>query len=137
AMQSGLKFNIHQDLAVNGVYRMWIDFDAARSIVEQGNGSYSLKPVIRTYLEETDGRIRGVVLPSAAEPVVYAIHGTDTSIALPDLNGHFLLAGMPEGYYHLWAKAGDQSGYQDLHLDSVQVQFGIESNVDTLLLPGL
>lgn len=136
AMQSGLKFNIQQDLAPNGVYRMWIDFDAARSIVQQGNGNYSLKPVIRTYLEETNGRIRGVVLPSVAQPIVYAIRGADTAIALPDMSGNFLFSGMPEGYYHIWARA-QNSHYQDVHVDSIQVQFGQETDVDTLLLPAL
>lgn len=136
AMQSGLKFNIHQDLAPKGVYRMWIDFDAAKSIVQHGNGSYSLKPVIRTYMAETNGRIRGVVLPMAAEPIVYAIQGTDTAMALPDINGHFLFSGMPEGNYDIWLTA-QNSGYQDLHINNIQVQFGQETNVDTLLLPEL
>ena len=49
AQQSGLKFNIHADLAEGVHYRMWIDFDAARSVVENGNGDYILKPVLRTF----------------------------------------------------------------------------------------
>lgn len=47
AQQSGLKINVHQTLEPNTVYEMLIDFDAAESIVERGNGTYSLKPVIK------------------------------------------------------------------------------------------
>lgn len=137
AMQSGLKFNIDQDLAPHGVYHMWIDFDAAKSIVQQGNGSYSLKPVIRTYLEETNGRIRGVVLPNAAAPIVYAIRGLDTTaIAIPETNGEFLFSGMQEGYYHIVA-AAQNNLYQQVQIDSAQVRFGEESNVGTIILPAL
>src|SRR3546814_541186 len=32
--QSGLKFNIHQELLPNGSYTVWTDFDVAKSIVE-------------------------------------------------------------------------------------------------------
>ncbi|MGZ5188552.1 MAG: DUF4382 domain-containing protein, partial [Kaistella sp.] len=56
SMQSGLKFNWNQTLEENGAYNVWIDFDAARSIVKKGNGTYSLKPVIRAFSELTDGQ---------------------------------------------------------------------------------
>lgn len=46
AQQSGLKINVNSDFAPNHTYEMLIDFDAAQSIVQQGNGSYLLKPVI-------------------------------------------------------------------------------------------
>lgn len=47
AMQSGLKFNINAFLQADETYDVLIDFDAAKSIVIEGNGSFSLKPVIR------------------------------------------------------------------------------------------
>lgn len=47
AQQSGLKVNINADVAPNETYELLIDFDAGESIVEQGNGGYSLKPVIK------------------------------------------------------------------------------------------
>lgn len=46
AQQSGLKFNIHADITDNETFNMTIDFDAEKSVIEKGNGSYSLKPVI-------------------------------------------------------------------------------------------
>lgn len=47
AQQSGLKVNLKSDFAVNTAYEVVLDFDAEKSIVQQGNGSYSLKPVIK------------------------------------------------------------------------------------------
>ena len=52
AEQSGLKFNIHANIEEGQTYRMWIDFDAEKSIVEKGNGTYSLKPTITVFTEE-------------------------------------------------------------------------------------
>ncbi|MEZ4951636.1 MAG: DUF4382 domain-containing protein [Saprospiraceae bacterium] len=47
AQQSGLKINVHEDVSDLDVYNLLIDFDAEKSVVEQGNGNYLLKPVIK------------------------------------------------------------------------------------------
>ncbi len=47
AQQSGLKINLNSDFEPNVYYQLLLDFDAANSIVTQGNGGYSLKPVIK------------------------------------------------------------------------------------------
>lgn len=47
AQQSGLKMNLKADLQPNTNYEIVVDFDAEQSIVAQGNGSYSLKPVLK------------------------------------------------------------------------------------------
>ena len=52
AQQSGLKFNINATIEEDKTYVLYIDFDAEKSIVEKGNGSYSLKPVIKAMTEE-------------------------------------------------------------------------------------
>ncbi len=132
--QSGLKLNIHQDLAPNGSYRIWIDFDAARSILKKGNGTYSLKPVIRTYTELTDGRIKGYLLPPAANAVVYAISGVDTFSAIPGIDGYFMFCGLPEGNYSLWFDAEDITLYKDLVIPDVRVAFGIINDMGTITL---
>ncbi|HYG49551.1 MAG TPA: DUF4382 domain-containing protein [Flavobacteriales bacterium] len=53
--QSGLKVNIDQDIHANDYIEVVLDFDANASVVVEGNGSYSLKPVIKVvsvnYLE--------------------------------------------------------------------------------------
>ena len=65
AQQSGLKLNIHQDVAGGILYTLVLDFDAARSIVVTGNKKYILKPVIRTVLKAAGGSIKGAVLPDS------------------------------------------------------------------------
>jgi len=84
AQQSGLKLNLHTDLVEGVTYRILLDFDAARSVVERGNHTYSLKPVIRAIEEATSGAIKGSVTPVESKPVVYAIAGTDTKPDQPE-----------------------------------------------------
>ncbi len=45
--QSGIKLVGELNVPVNHALHVLIDFDAAASIVEKGNGEYSLKPVIK------------------------------------------------------------------------------------------
>jgi hypothetical protein len=98
--QRGLKLNVHQILQEGITYKVLLDFDAARSIVNQGNGGYALKPVIRTITEAQSGAIKGSVEPPAATPAVYAISGTDTvGTTYADESGMFLLRGIPAGTY--------------------------------------
>nr|WP_288879259.1 DUF4382 domain-containing protein [uncultured Pedobacter sp.] len=123
--QSGLKFNIHQDLVPNSSYDVRIDFDAGRSVIETGNGSYSLNLVVRAYTELTNGKIKGYVLPAAADAIVHAINGTDTFNAIPKADGYFMFCGLPEGNYSLWFDALDITNYQDSFMPNTTVTFGI------------
>ncbi len=98
--QSGLKLQVHQTLLEGVTYKILLDFDAARSIVEKGNGGYLLKPVITTITEAQDGAITGVVEPIASSPTVYAIQGDDTlRSTFADEEGKFLLRGLSKGRY--------------------------------------
>lgn len=45
--ESGLKINIDQVIMSNNNLQIVLDFDANASIVSQGNGGYSLKPVLK------------------------------------------------------------------------------------------
>src|SRR3972149_3966631 len=68
--RSGLKLLITRQFEPGVTYTMWIDFDAARSVVDRGNGNYNLKPVIRVFTEATSGSIEGVIDPVASTPYV-------------------------------------------------------------------
>lgn len=125
AQQSGLKFNWNQTLAPNGAYNVWIDFDAGRSIVKTGNGSYKLKPVIRAFSELTDGQVKGYVLPGVAKPMVHVINASDTiATALPNPDGFFMFRGLPQGNYKVTYDADATTGYVDESLNNVNVTFG-------------
>lgn len=45
--ETGLKVNLNFNLSPNKHMVVLLDFDAAASIVEHGNGTYSLKPVVK------------------------------------------------------------------------------------------
>lgn len=131
---SGLKLNLNQTFAANGAYDIWIDFDAAKSIVKTGNGKYMLKPVIRAYSALTNGRIKGYVLPLNALATVYAINGTDTFAAIPAAtDGFFYFNGLPAATYQVWVDAGVLT-LQDAFINNVQVTYGTESNLGTITL---
>ena len=46
APRFGLAINVDRRLATNQTLTLTIDFDADKSIVQQGNGGYTLKPVL-------------------------------------------------------------------------------------------
>lgn len=135
AEQSGLKFNWHQTLEANGAYTVWIDFDAGRSIVTTGNGSYILKPVIRTFSELTNGQIKGYVQPQAADAVVHAIVASDTiATAIPNNDGFFMFSGLSQGTYTVSYDASNGTGYVDENTGNVSVTFGQITNLGTKTL---
>jgi hypothetical protein len=133
AQESGLKLNLNETFAANGAYTMWIDFDAGKSIVETGNGKYNLKPVIRAYMQATDGRIKGYVLPDAAITTVYATNGVDTYTAIPASDGFFMFAGLPAGTYTVTLDAS-VIAYIDVTVNNVQVTYGNTTDLGTIVL---
>lgn len=101
AQQSGLKIQLHQVLAEGITYKILLDFDAAKSVVETGNETYSLIPVIRAVAEAQDGGIKGKVEPAAA--VSIEVFSGDESVTTTTANdqGEFLIRGLPAGTYRL------------------------------------
>ena len=131
--ESGLKFNIHADLIAGIEYKMWIDFDCARSVVENGSGDFILKPVIRTFTEATSGAIKGIVLPLAAVATVSATNGVDILSAIPDpVTGEFLIRGVPDGVWTVTIDANN--GYIDQTINNVNVTTGIVTDVGSITL---
>lgn len=133
AQESGLKLNLKEQFAAGGSYVVWIDFDAGKSIVKTGSGKYNLKPVIRAYSQQTDGRIKGYVLPSAALVTVYASNGVDTYAAIPAGDGYFMFVGLPEGTYAVTFDAS-AALYLDVSLNNVVVTYGKTTDLETTVL---
>jgi len=131
--QSGLKFNIHADLVAGIEYKLWIDFDAAHSIVIDGTGGYKLKPVLRTFTEATSGAIKGVVSPIAANAIIQATNGTDILGAIPDpVTGEFLIRGVSAGTWTVTIDANN--GYIDQTINNVAVTIGQVTDVGSVTL---
>ena len=132
AQTSGLKFQIHDDFLAGIEYRLWIDFDAVRSIVETGNGKFVLKPVIRTFNEATSGAISGIISPAEALPTIHAIIGTDTISTIAEEDGNFLIRGLQAGTYKLDVEPVE--GYSDKEIEGVEVVTGQITDAGTIEL---
>jgi len=134
AQESGLKLNLNQTFTAGGSYDIWLDFDAAKSIVQTGNGSYKLKPVVRAYSALTNGRIKGYVLPLTAMATVYAIQGTDTMAAIPNTaDGYFMFSGLADGTYTIMVDPG-VSTLQIYTKTNVAVSYGVITDLGTITL---
>ena len=96
---SGVKIKVNETLESGVAYTMLLDFDAAKSIVQTGNGKYILKPVIRAIPNAVSGVITGIISPAASSPKIYAITGTDTLGTVSDATGKFWFPGVPAGTY--------------------------------------
>lgn len=134
AQESGLKLNVQTTLQAGILYRMWIDFDAMRSIVATGNGKFNLKPVIRTYTEATGGTVQGIVLPAAAKATVMAVMGADTLYAVPSTTGFYRFAGVSAGNWNFYYKADTLTGYSDSSVLNVSVKTGVVTTIPDVVL---
>ncbi len=101
AEQSGLKLQIHEEFQPGVSYSILLDFDANQSIVLQGNGTYQLKPVIRTIDAAITGALRGSITPIGIIATVTATHNSVLYSSITNLNGEFLIAGLPAGTYDI------------------------------------
>jgi hypothetical protein len=102
AEQSGLKLQVHQTLQQGILYSVLLDFDANKSIVSTGNGTYKLKPVIRTIETAISGSIKGKITPVGTMAVVQATSATaETYSTNVNENGEFLVMGLPPGTYSI------------------------------------
>lgn len=133
AQQSGLKLKFDADLTAGVEYKLWLDFDAGKSIVQTGNNKYILKPVIRAYTQAVSGAIKGMVNPALANAWIYAIQNTNDTVATAAANqttGFFLLNGMPSGTYTIAVDAA--AGYTDKTINNVTVTTGNVTDIGTI-----
>ena len=131
--ESGLKFNIHADLIGGVEYKLWIDFDVLHSIVDNGAGSYILKPVLRTFNEAISGAIKGVVGPVDAHVTVQAMDGISILSAIPDpASGEFLIRGVPAGTWSVFIDANN--GYIDKTISNIIVTVGDVADIGSITL---
>lgn len=130
AQQSGLKLQVHHELQPGVAYEVLLDFDATQSIVKEGNGTYSLKPVIRTVETALSGSIKGTIVPPGVFATVTATSGGVSYSTIVNANGEFLLAGLPPGTYTL--NITPVAPYTVVNLTNVVVSIGLTTDVGTL-----
>ena len=99
AQQSGLKLQVNQTFVAGVSYYILLDFDANQSVVLQGNGTYQLKPVIRTINAAVSGSIKGSISPISLGTVVTASSNGVSYSTIANANGYFMIPGLPAGTY--------------------------------------
>jgi len=97
--ESGLKLQVHQDLQAGVAYEVLLDFDANQSVVQEGNWTYHLKPVIRTIENAISGSIKGQLsVPNIPAAITATANGVTYS-SVPNATGDFIIKGLPAGNY--------------------------------------
>lgn len=124
AQQSGLKIQINENLEPGILYEFMLDFDVDKSIVSQGNGEYSLKPVIRATTVAESGAISGTVIPIGSLTMVTAVNGLTEISTYTNLQGEFLLSGVPDGVYTVTFQADLGLGLPPVIVNNVTVVQG-------------
>ncbi len=102
----------------NSSYRLWLDFDVARSIININNAFY-LKPVIHFFIARQTNSISGNVAPRDARAIVSVYNNTDTAYAIPNGDGNFKVRGIPDGTYSVFVNGSN--GYKDTTINNVSV----------------
>lgn len=100
AQQSGLKLQVNQTLDANSQNSILIDFDANKSIVVNGNGTYSLKPVLRTIDLSNTGTIEGSISIPGTLASVKVVSSTGEEVYTNvKADGTFKILGLQAGTY--------------------------------------
>ncbi len=105
AVQSGIKLINEFDVAAGQRVDLVLDFDALKSIVSRGNGSYGLKPVIHvlpTVVEGITGIDGFVDTALLADNVIVSaqVNGTESRSTAPNITtGEFFLDHLAPGSY--------------------------------------
>ncbi|MFD0977360.1 DUF4382 domain-containing protein [Salinimicrobium gaetbulicola] len=134
AQQSGLKLKVDQELVADTYYSFILDFDVDQSVVAQGNGGYSLKPVLRLAVEEDAGSIAGTVTPSTDQVVVKAESADVTTTAYVNAEGRFQLHGLKPGTYLVTVTPSEASGLEVKTINNVEVKQGEVTELEPVLL---
>lgn len=101
AVQSGLKLVNEFDIEAGQRAELVLDFDACKSIVARGNGTYGLKPVIKvlpTLLNGVEGYV-STAAPLSDLQVSAQQNGEIVSSTVPDAGGRFYLSRLAPGNY--------------------------------------
>ena len=133
AEQSGLKLQVHQNLIADIDNEILLDFDAYQSIVVTGNGTYKLKPVVRTITTAVSGNISGTlsVIGIAASATATSSSGVEYSSGVNEL-GQFKITGLPAGTYMLTITP--VLPFLPIVQTNVMVQAGVTTEVGTIVL---
>jgi hypothetical protein len=132
AEQSGLKLQVHQTLQAGVAYYVLLDFDANQSIVDEGNGKYKLKPVIRTVETALSGAITGKILPIGTMATVTVTSNGVTYSSPVNSLGNFVIKGLAAGTYSVTVTPA--SPLNPVTVNNINVAIGISTDMGTIQL---
>ena len=141
ATQSGYKIIQPFTVQANTLVDLVLDFNACKSIVARGNGTYSLKPVVTAIPMVVSGSIAGYVSTAEAGATVYAeqnghvIRGT-----VADSSGQFILSPLVQsssnGNYDVVIVDNRQpNGHANGVIHAVPVTAGAKTTIATSAAP--
>ncbi|KAI9450906.1 hypothetical protein F5148DRAFT_1290471 [Russula earlei] len=117
----------------SGHYRLWLDFDIQRSIVQLNNNAFYLIPYLKAFIVSKTGTISGALVPPAAWPEIVTIYNaTDTAYALPNRDGTFKVRGLNDGTYSVFVNASN--GYKDTTLSNITISNANSVSIGTVTL---
>lgn len=133
AQQSGLKLNVHQTLLANVDNTLLLDFDAHQSIVNEGNGSYSLKPVIRVIDVQVNGSVSGSISLVGVAATITAISSTGVEYTtIVNDQGEFTISGLNSGTYTI--AITPEAPYTPITIDNVEVIAGANTDLGVITI---
>ncbi|MGX6570978.1 DUF4382 domain-containing protein [Cupriavidus necator] len=92
AVQSGIKINRPFTVAAGTLTDLVLDFDACKSVVTRGNGTFGLKPVVTAIPMTVSGEVNGVVSGAPGARVYAERNGVVVKSTVADANGNFKLS---------------------------------------------
>ncbi|WP_256080557.1 DUF4382 domain-containing protein [Massilia sp. YIM B04103] len=112
AVQSGIKLVNDFDVGANQRVDLVLDFDACKSVVSKGNGSYALKPVVKVVpatLNGIGGFVSSALLGSHVA-ITAQQNGAIIAATVPNASsGEFALTRLPAGNYDVVITADDRA----------------------------
>jgi hypothetical protein len=130
---SGLKLSVNEQITAGLPFTLYIDFDAARSVMNHGNGTFSLNPVLRAFTAAGTGSVQGgVSIPGPGIAVVLESHTAVYTAYADRHSGAFMLRGVSNGTYTLKIYPADSE--VPLTVPNVEISAGKTTDVGLLIL---
>ncbi|MHA7683511.1 DUF4382 domain-containing protein [Cupriavidus sp. PET2-C1] len=92
AIQTGIKIIRPFTVTSNTLTDLILDFDACKSIVARGNGTFGLKPVVTALPTVVSGAVTGMLSSAPGAQVFAERNGVVVKATLADANGNFTLS---------------------------------------------
>lgn len=132
-LQSGLKLLGEFDVPAGGGFDLGLDFDAARSVIDNGDGTWKLQPTVRIMPLAAAGAVRGSISPSSVPAEVRAMQGGVMIAATPVAgDGTFQLSMLDAGMYDV--TVFPWYGYRQTTVPGVSVSSGATTDVGVIEL---